>query len=215
MAAAGADAAEERESSQSQFDEKVRAFDKIAAMLTGSNSYLHTTASTSALVAAPTSNTGTAATAATTAPPPRHSSIKPETAALDTDLVSLPLVCLRSILSALDSSTISRLHKTWESLSGKRHEPLEEMRLATDHARNDANFWAALTFMSDGNPDRRGPDLRLISFDKHAKTARTVTNLLRIQVPFALTELMHVRRAMQDDLYYRSLVVERAPKALS
>ncbi|KAJ3356596.1 hypothetical protein GGF32_001442 [Allomyces javanicus] len=150
---------------------------------------------------------------------------------------------LRSILSALDSSTISRLHKTWESLSGKHHETLEEMRVATDHARNYANFRATLksavppcipfmgmyltdlTFISDGNPDRRGPDLRLINFDKHAKTARTVTDLLRFQVPYALIEvpelqnyltdqLMHARRATQDDLYRRSLVVEpRAPTA--
>ncbi|KNE73333.1 hypothetical protein AMAG_17556 [Allomyces macrogynus ATCC 38327] len=150
---------------------------------------------------------------------------------------------LRSILSALDSSTISRLHKTWESLSGKHHETLEEMRVATDHARNYTNFRATLksavppcipfmgmyltdlTFISDGNPDRRGPDLRLINFDKHAKTARTVTDLLRFQVPYALIEvpelqnyltdqLMHARRATQDDLYRRSLVVEpRAPTA--
>ncbi|KNE64128.1 hypothetical protein AMAG_09188 [Allomyces macrogynus ATCC 38327] len=150
---------------------------------------------------------------------------------------------LRSILSALDSSTISRLHKTWESLSGKHHETLEEMRVATDHARNYANFRATLksavppcipfmgmyltdlTFISDGNPDRRGPDLRLINFDKHAKTARTVSDLLRFQVPYALIEvpelqnyladqLMHARRATQDDLYRRSLVVEpRAPTA--
>lgn len=43
---------------------------------------------------------------------------------------------MRSILAALDSSTISRLTKTWSHLSAKYKAQLDVMRRLTDHAKN-------------------------------------------------------------------------------
>jgi son of sevenless len=47
---------------------------------------------------------------------------------------------MRSILAALDSSTISRLTKTWALLGNKYKLQLEAMRKLADHARNSKEY---------------------------------------------------------------------------
>lgn len=47
---------------------------------------------------------------------------------------------LRSILAALDSSTISRLSKTWMGLSAKNKARVENLRKLTDHTRNHHEY---------------------------------------------------------------------------
>jgi son of sevenless-like protein len=42
----------------------------------------------------------------------------------------------RSILAALDSSTIARLQQTWVGLPAKHHATLECLRKLADHSRN-------------------------------------------------------------------------------
>jgi hypothetical protein len=94
-----------------------------------------------------------------------------------------------AILCALNSSTISRLKKTWEGLPTKYRVILENLRKATEHSRNYAEyrsrirnavppclpfvglFLTDLTFSYEGNPAERPspvePSLRLINFDRY------------------------------------------------
>lgn len=94
-----------------------------------------------------------------------------------------------AVLAALNSSTISRLKKTWEGLSNKHKATLETLRRNTEHTRNYAQYRATiraavapclpflgltltdLTFCQDGNAaDRASPldsTLRLINFDRY------------------------------------------------
>jgi hypothetical protein len=94
-----------------------------------------------------------------------------------------------AILAALNSSTISRLKKTWEGLSNKYRVILETLRRSTEHARNYAEYRATIrsavapclpflglyltdvTFCYDGNPSHRpspvDASLKLINFDRY------------------------------------------------
>ncbi|KAI9156037.1 Ras guanine nucleotide exchange factor bud5 [Blastocladiella emersonii ATCC 22665] len=124
---------------------------------------------------------------------------------------------LKSIIGALDSSTVARLSKTWDLLPDKHRHTLETLRAATDHSRNFAAYRAVLktivppcvpflgmyltdlTFIHDGNPEFRGADRKLINFDKYLKTARTVFDLLRFQAPsMGLAEVQEVQEVIQE-----------------
>lgn len=94
-----------------------------------------------------------------------------------------------AILAALNSSTISRLTRTWDGLSVKYKVLLEGLRKATEHTRNYAEYRGALrramppalpflglyltdlTFCYEGNPSTRAskldPELKLINFDRY------------------------------------------------
>jgi son of sevenless-like protein len=50
----------------------------------------------------------------------------------------------RSILAALDSSTIARLHQTWAGVPAKAKAQLEAIRKLADHARNYREYRTAL-----------------------------------------------------------------------
>lgn len=82
---------------------------------------------------------------------------------------------MRSILAALDSSTISRLTKTWSSLSSKYKILLDAMRRLADHAKNYGAYREALRetkppavpFLGKGSSFSRflwGPDNFLQAF---------------------------------------------------
>ncbi|KAI8893365.1 ras guanine nucleotide exchange factor domain-containing protein [Globomyces pollinis-pini] len=143
---------------------------------------------------------------------------------------------LLAIQSAFNSSTISRLKKTWELLSNKTRNLFESLRRSTDHSRNFADYRAALkrsnlpalpflglfltdlTFTDDGNPDLRNNG-KLINFDKYARTAKVITDLQKYQVPYAITEVPEIQdyliqsindRGTRDvqDLYELSLRLE-------
>ena len=119
-------------------------------------------------------------------------------------------------------------------LSNKTRQAFEVLKKATDHSRNYSDYRAALkraplpalpflglfltdlTFTDDGNQDMRG---KLINFDKYAKTARIINDLMRYQVPYPLTEVVEIQdyllQSIQDrgtrdaqDLYELSLRLE-------
>lgn len=117
----------------------------------------------------------------------------------------------RSILAALDSSTIARLHQTWMGLSQKGKASLESLRKLADHARNYHEYRSRLrntappavpflglyltdlTFCREGNPSHRAsptaPDLKLINFNKYHKLARIVQDMQRFQNKYNLKEI--------------------------
>ncbi|KAF9067138.1 ras guanine nucleotide exchange factor domain-containing protein [Rhodocollybia butyracea] len=117
----------------------------------------------------------------------------------------------RSLLAALDSSTISRLHQTWMGLNAKTKQQLENLRRLADHGRNYYEYRTKLrntappavpflgiyltdvTFCREGNPSHRksplNPDKKLHNFNKYHKLARIVQDMQRFQVPYNLKDI--------------------------
>ncbi|EMD39549.1 hypothetical protein CERSUDRAFT_92047 [Gelatoporia subvermispora B] len=126
----------------------------------------------------------------------------------------------RSILAALDSSTISRLHQTWMGLPQKNKLQLESLRKLADHARNYHEYRSRLrntappavpflglyltdvTFCREGNPSHRAspanPDKKLLNFNKYHKLARIVQDMQRFQVPYNLKGIPEVQEYLKD-----------------
>ncbi|CAE6448556.1 hypothetical protein ACGC1H_005559 [Rhizoctonia solani] len=126
---------------------------------------------------------------------------------------------LRSILAALDSSTISRLSKTWMGLSAKNKTRLENLRKLTDHTRNHYEYRARLrsvrghavpflglyltdvTFCREGNPDKRvspyDATRTLVNFDKYRRLAAIAEDVKRFQVPYNLIEIPEVQKYLE------------------
>ncbi|KAG9003226.1 hypothetical protein FRB95_007270 [Tulasnella sp. JGI-2019a] len=124
---------------------------------------------------------------------------------------------MRSVLAALDSSTISRLTKTWTHLSTKYKVQLDAMRTLTDHAKNYAIYRETLratqppavpflglyltdlTFCREGNPNTRPSPLdssrSLINFIKYYRLARIVQDVQRFQsMPYNLQPVPEIQR---------------------
>ncbi|KAJ7442671.1 ras guanine nucleotide exchange factor domain-containing protein [Mycena latifolia] len=121
----------------------------------------------------------------------------------------------RSMLAALDSSTISRLHQTWIGLPQKNRSQLESLRRLADHSRNYHEYRSKLrntappavpflglyltdvTFCREGNPSHRAsplnPDKKLLNFNKYHKLARIVQDMQRFQVPYQLRGIPEVQ----------------------
>ncbi|TCD70915.1 hypothetical protein EIP91_001224 [Steccherinum ochraceum] len=126
----------------------------------------------------------------------------------------------RSILAALDSSTISRLHQTWSGLPQKNRMQLDTIRKLADHARNYHEYRSRLrntappavpflglyltdvTFCREGNPSHRAspknPEKKLLNFNKYHKLARIVQDMQRFQVPYNLKEIPEVQDYLKD-----------------
>ncbi|KAJ3318431.1 hypothetical protein HDV06_000507 [Boothiomyces sp. JEL0866] len=127
---------------------------------------------------------------------------------------------LLAIQSAFNSSTISRLKKTWELLSSKTRGAFEVLKKATDHSRNYADYRQALkrsalptlpflglfltdlTFTEDGNPDMRNNG-KLINFDKYSRIAKIIADLMRYQVPYPITEVPEIQDYLQQSIQDR------------
>ncbi|KAI8811953.1 ras guanine nucleotide exchange factor domain-containing protein [Cladochytrium replicatum] len=144
---------------------------------------------------------------------------------------------LMAIQSALNSSTIARLKRTWDAVGGKSKTVFEKLRKATDHNQNYADYRSFLrassapclpflglyltdlTFTEDGNPNTRDRG-RLINFDKYMKKAKIVQDLQRFQsFAFPLVEVVELQQWLQEsistscrngvqDLYRASLALE-------
>ncbi|KAH9480309.1 Cell division control protein 25 [Psilocybe cubensis] len=121
----------------------------------------------------------------------------------------------RSILAALDSSVISRLHQTWSGLSQKYKAQLESLRRLADHSRNYHEYRSKLrntappavpflglyltdvTFCREGNPSHRAsptdPSKKLLNFNKYHKLARIVQDMQRFQAPYNLKAIPEVQ----------------------
>lgn len=121
----------------------------------------------------------------------------------------------RSILAALDSSTISRLRQTWLGLPQKYKTQLESLRRLADHSRNYHEYRSKLrntappavpflglyltdvTFCREGNPSHRASPMnqnkKLLNFNKYHKLARIVQDMQRFQVPYNLKAIPEVQ----------------------
>ncbi|KAI9139942.1 ras guanine nucleotide exchange factor domain-containing protein [Paraphysoderma sedebokerense] len=125
---------------------------------------------------------------------------------------------LMAIISALNSSTIARLKRTWELITAKTNETFATLKQATDHSRNFAEYRATLkaavppclpflglyltdlTFIDDGNPSHRGPHNSLINFDKHFKTAKVIIEIQRFQSSYKLIEVPEIQQWLNDQI---------------
>ncbi|KAJ6477309.1 ras guanine nucleotide exchange factor domain-containing protein [Mycena vitilis] len=121
----------------------------------------------------------------------------------------------RSMLAALDSSTISRLHQTWLGLPQKNRTQLDALRRLADHSRNYHEYRSKLrntappavpflglyltdvTFCREGNPSHRESPMnankKLLNFNKYHKLARIVQDMQRFQVPYQLRAIPEVQ----------------------
>ncbi|EER26086.1 SH3 domain containing protein [Coccidioides posadasii C735 delta SOWgp] len=130
---------------------------------------------------------------------------------------------LMAIICSLNSSTISRLKRTWELVSQKTKNILETLREIVDVSRNYAvlrhriqnhvppclpfvgTYLTDLTFVDHGNQDTRtltadSGSIEVINFDKHMKTAKIISELQRFQIPYRLTEVPELQTWIQDQL---------------
>jgi hypothetical protein len=130
---------------------------------------------------------------------------------------------LMAIVCSLNSSTISRLKRTWELVSQKTKALLEQLREIVDVSRNYAvlrqrlqnhvppclpfvgTYLTDLTFVDHGNQNTRnlcvnGGRMDVINFDKHMKTAKIISELQRFQIPYRLQEIPELQTWIQDQL---------------
>ncbi|KAH9179155.1 ras guanine nucleotide exchange factor domain-containing protein [Lactarius sanguifluus] len=126
----------------------------------------------------------------------------------------------RSILAALDSSTISRLQQTWTGVPQKQKLQLDGVRKLADYARNYHEYRSRLratvppavpflglyltdvTFCREGNTSHRtsplAADKKLINFSKYHKMARIIQDIQRFQVHYVLKEIPEVQDFLNE-----------------
>lgn len=145
---------------------------------------------------------------------------------------------LMAIICSLNSSTITRLRKTWDAISQKRKDALRNLQEIVEPAQNNkvlrtklhdhvppclpflGMYLTDLTFVDIGNPSTKrvslgsesevdgAGGLTVVNFDKHTKTAKIIGELQRFQIPYRLTELPD----MQDWLSAQFQLVREASK---
>ncbi|KHN99241.1 Ras guanine nucleotide exchange factor [Metarhizium album ARSEF 1941] len=161
----------------------------------------------------------------------QHSEIK-KRAAIIKQWIKIAYQCLElhnydglmAIICTLNSSTISRLRKTWDAVSSKRKDMLRLLQGIVEPAQNNkvlrtrlhdhvppclpflGMYLTDLTFVDIGNPATKqmslGTDgdedgsggLTVVNFDKHTRTAKIIGDLQRFQIPYRLMEV----REMQE-----------------
>ncbi|KAK4512532.1 uncharacterized protein ATC70_003234 [Mucor velutinosus] len=147
---------------------------------------------------------------------------------------------LMAIRSALDSTSIARLRKTWEYISLKYKAMWEPIYRATDSQRNFAEYRQRLkttiapclpflgvyltdmTFIDDGNADHRmSPGgKQLINFDKYIKVTRILNEIDQFQISYKLFEVDEIQKFLkktlesveQDDQVFYAKSLKREPK---
>ncbi|KAJ3253570.1 hypothetical protein HK103_000478 [Boothiomyces macroporosus] len=110
--------------------------------------------------------------------------------------------------------------KVAELLSSKTRGAFEVLKKATDHSRNYADYRQALkrsalptlpflglfltdlTFTEDGNPDMRNNG-KLINFDKYSRISKIISDLMRYQVPYPITEVPEIQDYLQQSIQDR------------
>lgn len=131
---------------------------------------------------------------------------------------------LMAIICSLNSSTITRLRRTWDVVSPKRKELLQQLQAVVEPAQNNkalrgrladhvppclpfqGMFLTDLTFVDIGNPptkqlqDADGRDKTVINFDKHTRTAKIIGEMQRFQIPYRLTELPDLQDWLQSEM---------------
>ncbi|OAD00051.1 hypothetical protein MUCCIDRAFT_153874 [Mucor lusitanicus CBS 277.49] len=147
---------------------------------------------------------------------------------------------LMAIRSALDSTSIARLRKTWDYMSMKYKAMWEPIYRATDSQRNFAEYRQRLkttiapclpflgvyltdmTFIDDGNADHRmSPGgKQLINFDKYIKVTRILNEIDQFQISYKLFEVDEIQKFLkktlesveQDDQVFYAKSLKREPK---
>lgn len=131
---------------------------------------------------------------------------------------------LMAIICSLNSSTITRLRKTWEAVSPKRREMMKHLQAVVEPAQNhkavrarladhvppclpfQGMFLTDLTFVDIGNPATKqlqgadGTDMTIINFDKHTRTAKIIGELQRFQIPYRLKEVPDLQDWLQAEM---------------
>lgn len=133
---------------------------------------------------------------------------------------------LMAIICSLNSSTISRLRKTWDIISAKRKEVLRNLQGIVEPSQNHkvlrarlhdhvppclpflGMYLTDLTFVDIGNPatkhmsigheseEEGAGGITVVNFDKHTRTAKIIGELQRFQIPYRLTELPDMQEWM-------------------
>lgn len=126
---------------------------------------------------------------------------------------------LMAIICSLNSSTISRLRKTWDAISHKRRDMLQTLQAVVEPSQNNkvlrgrlhdhvppclpflGMYLTDLTFVDIGNAATKqlhgfgseGEDesngFAVVNFDKHTRTAKIIGELQRFQIPYRLQEV--------------------------
>ncbi|KAK3315460.1 ras guanine nucleotide exchange factor domain-containing protein [Apodospora peruviana] len=116
---------------------------------------------------------------------------------------------LMAITCALTDTSIKRLKMTWDTVSVKRKAMLKSLQAIVDFNQNYkvlrarladrpppclpflGMFLTDLTFVDVGNPATKTTDTGLIvvNFDKHSRTAKSIGELQRFQIPYPLAEV--------------------------
>jgi hypothetical protein len=137
---------------------------------------------------------------------------------------------LMAIICILNSSTISRLRKTWDAISSKRKDMLKNLQDLVEPSQNNkvlrtrlhdhvppclpflGMYLTDLTFVDIGNPATKqmciGPEseedgaggITVVNFDKHTRTAKIIGELQRFQIPYRLTEVPDMQDWMSSQI---------------
>ncbi|KAF4438295.1 hypothetical protein F53441_12838 [Fusarium austroafricanum] len=137
---------------------------------------------------------------------------------------------LMAIICSLNSSTISRLRKTWDAISTKRKDMLQTLQDLVEPSQNNkvlrtrlhdhvppclpflGMYLTDLTFVDIGNPATKqmciGPEseedgaggITVVNFDKHTRTAKIIGELQRFQIPYRLTEVPDMQDWMTSQI---------------
>ena len=122
---------------------------------------------------------------------------------------------LMTILSALNSSTIHRLKKTWSIIQNKHLQSFEELEHITDHRKNFNEyrkemktavppflpflglFLTDLTFSKDGNPDFKDEQKTIINYTKYFRISIIIQELQRFQIPYEFKPISEMSELIQ------------------
>ncbi len=116
---------------------------------------------------------------------------------------------LMAITCALTNPSVKRLKMTWDAVPAKRKQVLNLLQATVDFNQNFkvlraqlrdqvppclpflGMFLTDLTFVDVGNPATRTSDtgLTVINYGKHTRTAKSIGELQRFQIPYRLAEL--------------------------
>ncbi|WZH42389.1 ras guanine nucleotide exchange factor domain-containing protein [Fusarium acuminatum] len=136
---------------------------------------------------------------------------------------------LMAIICSLNSSTISRLRKTWDAISSKRKDMLQNLQDLVEPSQNNkvlrtrlhdhvppclpflGMYLTDLTFVDIGNPatkqmcigpesEEDGAGITVVNFDKHTRTAKIIGELQRFQIPYRLTEVPDMQDWMSSQI---------------
>jgi son of sevenless-like protein len=134
---------------------------------------------------------------------------------------------LMSIISALNSTPIHRLKRTWEMVPSKTMQTFDELNKVMHTTMNFSVYrekihtvslpclpflgvyLSDLTFIEDGNPNMLRNNENLINFSKRMKTAEVMRDLQQYQtVSYPFTRIIELQAWLDNELTNSSEVQE-------